>query len=103
MNILKTLQTNWRDILIATVIIIAVAFVADVIERLSVTEDGMVWLASVVHAFKGLSNFAAANLACWFMLAVSWPSINRWSHAGFKRAWNSMPDEGKLLEVFSLR
>jgi hypothetical protein len=90
MTLLKTLKTNWRDIVSAGAIVIAVAFVADIIERLSVTEDGLVWLSSVVNTLQGLAAFAGANLAGWFMLSVAWPSLNIFGNDSYDDAWDSL-------------
>lgn len=90
MTLLATLKTNWRDIIVGVALVLGISFAADVVEKLSVTQSGVVWLANVTAVLKGLARFAAANLAAWFMLAVAWPTLNRYSNASFQSGWDSL-------------
>lgn len=100
MNIIKTLRTNWRDLVAALVIIIGLAFLADVAERKSITDDGYVWLANVSGVLRGLSNFAGANLSGWFILAVAWPRVNRFGNEGFNDEWDTRLTSNQKFNVY---
>lgn len=88
--LLQTIKTNLRDILVGVTIVLAVSFAADVANKLAVTNNGVMWLANVVAVMNGLATFAAANLGMWFMLAVAWPTINRFSNEKFYAAWQTL-------------
>lgn len=93
MNLLKTIQTNLRDILVGLAIIIVVAFTADVVEKLATTTNGLTWLTNLTAALAGMSRFFTANLICWIGLAVAWPTVNHFSNHRFSDAWNYLSAE----------
>lgn len=90
MQVLKTIKTNWRDIVVCLGLTLGLALAADVLERVAITNEGQVWLANVVISLRGLAAFAGANLAAFFMLAVAWPTINAFSNDSFNLGWNSL-------------
>jgi hypothetical protein len=102
MNLLKTLANNWRDILVGLVLTIGLAFVADVLEKLAASEDGKVWLANVVITLRGLAAFAGANMAAFFMLAVAWPTVQRWNNRSYVSAWTALPAWGKFAAFIAI-
>lgn len=90
MNILNTLKTNYRDIIAGLVLTLGLAFLADALERMATTNDGHVWLANVVTSLRGLAAFGGANLAAFIMIAVAWPTLNKYSNDSFLHGWNSL-------------
>ena len=97
MTLLKTLKTNWRDIVVGVSLTLAIALIADVAERLSATQDGFTWLANVTGILGGFSRLAAANLAGWLIFAVSWPTLNRYSNNSFKIGWDGLDGTQQFL------
>lgn len=111
---MKTLLTNWKDILAFVAIAIIFAFLADVVSRLSVTGSDLPGLANLVGMLRGFSNFVGANLCAWLIgIAIGWPTLNRYSNdaddtpsadrpkvsrggQGFKEGWKSLSDQQRF-------
>jgi hypothetical protein len=99
---MKTLLTNWKDILAFLAVAAIFNILADVVTRLSVTGNDVVGLANLVGMLKGFSNFVGANLCAWMIgIAIAWPTLNRFSNDGFAAAWNSLTIE-KQLYLFTV-
>lgn len=96
MPVLKTLHTNWRDIVAFVVVILACSFIADAIESFAVLDSGQTWLTNTVVAFRGLARFGCANLTAFGFIVVAWPTLNRFSNDSFSKAWTSLPEWGKF-------
>lgn len=97
MHIVKTLKTNWRDILVGLLLTLILSFVADAIERVATTSDGAVWLSNVVISLRGMAAFAGANLAGFIMLSVAWPTLNKYSNDSFTTGWNSLTPQQRFF------
>ena len=97
MNLLKTLQTNWRDILVGLALVFSISFFADVIEKLSATENGLTWLSNLSLAMAGVARFFGANLVAWIGLAVAWPTLNKYSNDTFDDGWKALPTWGRFV------
>ena len=97
MQILKTIQTNWRDLVVGITLTVGLSFIADSIERLATLSDGKVWLVNVVTSLRGLATFAGVNLAAFFMVAVAWPTLNAHSNDHFASGWDSLTQQTKFL------
>jgi hypothetical protein len=102
MNLLKTLANNWRDILVAFTLTLGLAIAADVLEKIAAQEDGSVWLANVVISIRGLAAFAGANLAAFFMLAVAWPTIQKWNNENYVDTWQHLPSWGRFATFIAV-
>lgn len=102
MNLINTIKTGWRDLVAGIALTLALSFVADVLERLAIRDDGSVWIANVVLSLRGLSAFAGANLAAFFMVAVAWPTVNKFSNDSFTRGWESLTDGQKLTAFIAV-
>ena len=96
MNLLKTLKTNWRDILVASLLVLAISFIADIVGKLAVTNNGVMWMVSVVQALKGIAMLAAANLSAFLIFAVSWPTLNKFGNDSFTSTWNSLTNKERF-------
>ena len=93
MNIIDTIKTNSRDIVVGLAVVIIVAIVADVVEKLATTINGLTWLTNLTAALAGMSRFFTANLLTWVGLAVAWPTINHFSNHSFAEAWKGLGPE----------
>jgi hypothetical protein len=102
MNVLKTIKTNWRDVVIGIALTLGLALGADVLERIATTDDGKVWLTNVVTSLRGLAAFAGANLAAFFMIAVAWPTLNQYSNDSFSFGWNSLSNSQRFLAFLAV-
>lgn len=102
MQILKTIQTNWRDIVIGFALTLGLALAADTLERIATTDDGKVWLTNVVTSLRGLSSLAGASLAAFFMLAVAWPTLNQYNNDSFSFGWNSLTNQQRFLVLIAV-
>ena len=100
MTLLKTIKTNGRDLITGLILVVSIAFIADLVERLTITEAGLTWLVGVVNALQGVASFAAVNLAAWFMLSVAWPSLNLFSNDDFKKVWDDSLSQVERFWVF---
>jgi hypothetical protein len=95
---MKTLLTNWKDILVFLVIYLAFALLADIVARLSVSGSDVPGLANLVGALRGFSNFVGANLCAWMIgIAIGWPTLNRYSNDGFATGWAALDERAKFL------
>ena len=102
MNIIKTIKTNWRDIVVGIALTLGLALAADVLERMATLDDGKVWLTNVVISLRGLAAFAGANLAAFFMIAVAWPTLNQYSNDSFSFGWNSLTNQQRFLVLIAV-
>lgn len=94
---MKTLLTNWKDILAFVAIAVVFAVLADVVSRLSVTGSDLPGLANLVGMLRGFSNFVGANLCAWLIgIAIGWPTLNRYSNDGFAKGWSELEDTQKF-------
>ena len=90
---MKTLLTNWKDILAFLAIAVIFAVLADVVTKLSVTGSDIPGLANLVGTLRGFSNFVGANLCAWLIgIAIGWPTLNRYSNDGFAEGWKALDD-----------
>ncbi|WAC18939.1 hypothetical protein OVA24_17035 [Luteolibacter sp. SL250] len=88
---MKTLLTNWKDILAFLAVALLFAFLADVVSRLSVSGRDVPGLANLIGALRGFSNFVGANLCAWLIgIAIGWPTLNRYSNEGFSEGWAAL-------------
>jgi hypothetical protein len=112
---MKTLLTNWKDILAFLAIAVVFAVLADIVTRLSVSGSDLPGLANLVGTLRGFSNFVGANLCAWMIgIAIGWPTLNRYSNdadetpqrgtlpvpgtkSGFKHGWASLTDQQRFL------
>tara|TARA_R110001632_G_scaffold95868_2_gene202044 strand:- start:285 stop:635 length:351 start_codon:yes stop_codon:yes gene_type:complete len=102
MNLLATLRTNWRDLVIGLGLVLACSFGADSIERWTLLESGQTWANNTVMAFRGLAAFGAANLAAFFVMSFAWPLINKFSNESFKDAWDHLPQWGRFTTLVAV-
>ncbi len=102
MSIIKTVKTNWRDIVIGIALTLGLALGADVLERLATTDDGKVWLVNVVTSLRGLAAFSGANLAAFFMIAVAWPTLNNYSTNSFSFGWSSLTNSQRFFAFLAV-
>jgi hypothetical protein len=102
MNLLSTLKTNWRDIVVGISLILICSIIADSIERWTLMDSGATWANNTVMAFRGLARFSGANLAGFMMLAVAWPTINRYSNLRFSHTWDNLPEHYKFFTLIVL-
>lgn len=95
---MKTLLTNWKDILVFLAIAAFFAVLADVVTRLSVSGKDIPGLANLVGTLRGFSNFVGANLCAWLIgIGIGWPTLNRYSNDSFATGWASLDERGKFL------
>lgn len=95
---MKTLLTNWKDLLAFLSIAVMFAILADIVTRLSVTGGDLPGLANLVGSLRGFSNFVGANLCAWLIgIAIGWPTLNRYSNDGFANGWAALDEREKFL------
>lgn len=102
MNLLKTLYSNWRDILTFLLIIIPCSFMADWIEQHTLLDSGNTWLNNTVFVFRGTSKLATVSLAAFIMLSVAWPMVNKFNNDHFREAWQNLPQWGRFSTFVGL-
>ena len=102
MNLLNTLKTNWRDLLVGIAITLLAALFADIITGVAAQQNGMVWLATVAEVLKGSARFFAANMIGFLGLAVAWPTINKFSNESFGAGWNQFSTRDKLVTLIAV-
>ncbi len=93
---IQTIKTNIRDISVGLIVVVVVAVLADVVEKLATTVEGFTWLTNLTAALAGASRFFTANLICWIGLAVAWPAINHFSNHTFSATWAKLSNEKKF-------
>lgn len=95
---MKTILTNWKDILAFLAIAVLFAVLADVVTKLSVSGADVPGLANLVGTLRGFSNFVGANLAAWLIgIAIAWPTLNRYGNEHFSKGWEALNEEKKFL------
>jgi hypothetical protein len=102
MNLVNTLKTNARDILIGLSVVLIVAFTSDVVNKLAITTNGFTWLSNLTAVLSGAARFFAANLIGWIGLAVAWPTLNHFSNHSFSDAWSALTDKERLFLLFGV-
>ena len=95
-NVLRTLWTSVRDYILLLPAALVFAFTADLIERFATLGDGANWMTRVGNVFASLSQLCVAHLAVFILIAIGWPSLNRFCNFSFNTAWNALPDWGRL-------
>lgn len=102
MNIIKTLHTNIRAIFIGIAATFICAFMADAIERWTLTESGVTWLNNTVMLFRGFARLGIANLGGLLFIAVGWPTVNKFGNDSFKKAWDNLPEWGQFATLVAV-
>jgi hypothetical protein len=95
-NTIQTIITNGRDFVILPSFALAFAFAADLIERFAVIASGANWLTRVGDVFANLSKLCVAHTAVFILLAIGWPTLNKWGNFDFSEAWDALPSWGKF-------
>ena len=89
MNLINTLKNNWRDIVVGIAVTVCAAVTSDVVNNLSIKQDGLIWLANVADVLTGAAKFFAANMVAFLCFAVAWPTVNRFSNDSFAAVWHA--------------
>jgi len=95
---MKTLLTNWKDILAFLAIAILFALLADGVTRLSLSGRDLPGLANLIGTLRGFSNFVGANLCAWLIgIAIGWPTLNRYGNESFAEGWAALDARTRFL------
>jgi hypothetical protein len=89
MNLINTLKNNWRDIVVGIAVTVIAAVAADVVNNLSIKQDGLIWLANVAAVLTGAAKFFAANMVAFLCFSVAWPTVNKFSNDSFTDVWRT--------------
>jgi len=95
-NVLRTFWTSIRDFIFLLPAALAFAFTADLIERFATLGDGANWMTRVGNVFASLSQLCVAHLAVFILIAIGWPSLNRFGNFNFTTTWDALPGWGQL-------
>jgi len=101
-NILRTLWTSVRDFIILLPLAFGFAFLADMTERFATLFSSHNWLTRVGNVFADLSGLCVAHVVVFILLAVGWPSVNKFGNFKFDSAWKDLPEWGKLASYFGI-
>jgi hypothetical protein len=94
---LKTLRTNWRDIVLFLVVGLGLALAAAFVDYLSTRFGLGSWAAVIANYFKGFSMFVGANFAAIFFGLCAWPTINNFGNTEFHVGWGEFNRKEKTI------
>lgn len=107
MEFIKSLKTNWRDILAFLLLGVGLAAVGGTVDYVNarygaLNEWSALMLPSLSNYFQGFSKFVGAVVTASIFYMFTWPAINKFSNAGFATAWRNLDSEKKLYVYVAL-
>ncbi len=99
---IKTIITNWRDIVAFLLIGIGLVILSGVIDYVSGWLGFKLILPAISNYLQGFSRFVGANLAASVIGVALWPTINRFGNHSFKDGWEAIPLQGQCLVYIGL-
>jgi hypothetical protein len=106
MNSLKTLKTNWRDLLAFVVLGMGLASTGGVIDYVSTYFGDNAFLhlvlPSLSNYLQGFSKFVGAAVAASTVYLMTWPTVSEFGNHSFKEAWSTLTIQQKLFTYVGL-
>lgn len=105
-SFLKSLQTNWRDLLFFLLIGLGLAIVGGLIDYVAALfgtgKFVTLVLPTVSNYLQGFSRFVGASLTATFVWMLLWPTVNRFGNDSFNLGWTAMGLRGQFITYVSL-
>jgi len=105
-SFLKTLATNWRDLLAFVLIGIGLAVIGGVIDYAAgrYADSGLarLILPPLANYLQGFSRFMGASITATFLWMMLWPTVNRYGNHSFADGWNALSPAARFFTYVGL-
>ena len=105
-SFLKTLQSNWRDLLAFVLLGLGLAMLGGVMDYFSARfgENSFVRLVlpTLSNYLQGFSRFIGASITATFVWMLLWPTVNKFGNDDFAFGFECMGVRGKFITYISL-
>lgn len=106
MEFIKSLKTNWRDLLAFTVIGLGLASLGGVLDYVSAyfSDNTFVHLVlpTLSNYLQGFSKFIGASLTSTLLFMLLWPTLNTFGNDSFKLGWESLTVSQKFFTYLGM-
>lgn len=105
-SLLKTIATNWRDLLAFVIIGLGISILGGVIDYFSALFSGnkflLLVLPTISNYLQGFSKFIGASITATFVWMLLWPTINQFGNHSFQEGWDSLGLRGKFITYVAI-
>ncbi len=106
MNIIKTLKSNWRDLVAFVLIGLGFACVGGILDYVSNWGKDGGFLALVLptlsNYIQGFSKFIGASLTATFVWMLLWPKVSNSANTTFNDTFETLSAEKRLVIYLAL-